>query len=272
MKGPLGEAREPREPRDVEVSKARLGPGNHHTEGISSLRLGHQDVADLGLESGPSSVHHRCCRDAIGESAVEVFLDQGERHVDARGDPGRGPDVAITDEDGVRIDVDGGSHLGQPARSRPVCCGAPTVEQPCGSQDKCPGADGTDSARDARGAHEPGSELGIRHRTYDRSFFAAADKYGVRTGANPIDPRGPDAEAARRSNSAARAARENNGINRLAALPGRTGKDLGRSGHVERLRARKRHDNESVHWQRISALWQARRQYGNYVAGRRRWR
>lgn len=122
---------------------------------------------ELRLPARPARVDdEHACR-LQGDLAAEVLLDEGERQVHARGDPGGGEHGAVADEDRLRIDVDRRVALGELGAAGPVGSDAPAVEQARLSEQEraradrrgAPGAPG-----DARDALE---EIGIGERLAD---------------------------------------------------------------------------------------------------------
>ena len=66
------------------------------------LRL--QQRAELRLVARPARIEHEVAGDQVGGRGAQIGLDQRQRHVDAGGDAGRGPDLAVDDVERVGID------------------------------------------------------------------------------------------------------------------------------------------------------------------------
>lgn len=116
--------------------------------------------------AGPALVDDKLLRRAARDILAEIVLDEGEREVDAGGNAGRGPDIAIVNEDAVRIDADPRIAASEIVRACPMRGGAAAVEQPCFRQQIGARADAGDPPRAA--AFQPGGDLfGRRQRAHD---------------------------------------------------------------------------------------------------------
>jgi hypothetical protein len=207
------EGRAGRERLDGQVGAGVFGdPLLDLAQRLAPRGLGGQLGAELGLVAGPAQEHHQVPGDGEGGLPAEVLLDQGERQVDAGGDArGRG-DVAVTDEDGIGVDVDGRVVAGQGVAVGPVRGGAAAVEQSGVREQHGAGADG-DQPLGARsvsaqpvgqprigpaGSLPAGHQQRVRLRRvgqgpvrYDGQAAAGADGGAVhRGGAQPVAPRG----------------------------------------------------------------------------------
>ena len=63
-----------------------------------------QQRRELRLAAGPAVVDHQLLRGPRARRLAEILGDHGQRQVDAGGDAGRGPDVAVLDEDAVGLE------------------------------------------------------------------------------------------------------------------------------------------------------------------------
>ncbi len=95
---------------------------------------------ELGLPPRPSKVHDLPSCDLQRTVRVEVFLDEREREVHARGDARRGPDVLVVNEDRVRLDETRGVASLEFTASCPVGHGATPSEESGVRKQKCTGA------------------------------------------------------------------------------------------------------------------------------------
>lgn len=123
------------------VGRVLGDPALHLPQGIAAGGLRGELGAELGLVARPAQEHHQVAGDGQGGVPVQVLLDQGQREVDARGDAGRGGDVAVTDVDGVRLDRDGRVVAGQLGAVAPVGGDPAAVQQARPGQQDRPRAD-----------------------------------------------------------------------------------------------------------------------------------
>ena len=86
--------------------------------------------AELGLVSRAAQEHHQVPGDIERRVPAEIVFHQGQREVDPGGDPRRGGDVPVPDEDRVRLDAYRRVLRGQRAAVGPVGRHPPPVEQP----------------------------------------------------------------------------------------------------------------------------------------------
>ena len=61
---------------------------------------------ELRLAAGPALVDDELLRRPAGDVGAEIVLDEGQRQIDAGGDAGRGPDIAVADEDAIGVQLD----------------------------------------------------------------------------------------------------------------------------------------------------------------------
>ena len=107
-----------------------LGAGDPHRRG------------ELGLPAGPVQEHDQPAGHGLGHVDAEVLLDQRQREVDAGGDPGARPVLAVADVDRVGVDGEAGVVLGQLAGAGPVGGDPPSVEEPGRGAEEGARADG----------------------------------------------------------------------------------------------------------------------------------
>ena len=103
-------------------------------------------------------------RDQVGDLRTQVRLDQRQRHVDAGGDAGRGPDLAVDDVERLGIDRQRGKVLGQPRAARPVRRHPLAVEQAGRGEHEGAGADRAVAVRPRRHPLEPAPCVLAHHR------------------------------------------------------------------------------------------------------------
>jgi hypothetical protein len=99
-------------------------------------------------------------RRALGDRLAEILGDERQREIDAGGDAGRGPHIAVADKDAVGFDTDLRIGARQFAGARPMGGGAAPVEQPGGGENKGAGADAGDAPGAERGSADKGQCLG----------------------------------------------------------------------------------------------------------------
>src|SRR5262249_54038512 len=100
-------------PGDPSLELTQLGPRR---------LLDRQGVAELGLATRSLEKHAQLAGGGGGDAGSEVLLDQREGEVDAGGDTRRGPDVAVVDEDRIRIYLDARKAAGEVIAVRPMGC------------------------------------------------------------------------------------------------------------------------------------------------------
>ncbi len=81
----------------------------HLAQRLALRQLRPQLRAELRLAARAAQEDHQVPGDGQRRLPAHVLLDQRQRQVDARGDPGRGDDGAVPDIDGLRVD----DHLGK---------------------------------------------------------------------------------------------------------------------------------------------------------------
>ena len=108
-------------------------------------RLAGEKGGELGLAAGSLEVDDKSPSNRRGGTVSVVVGDEGQREVDAGGDAGRGPHVAVADVDGVGVDGDTlVAVLEEPARV-PVSGRPTTLQQAGGGEDEGAGADRGDA-------------------------------------------------------------------------------------------------------------------------------
>ena len=141
--------------------------GGQHAEAVVAGRVGVDEVlgpahrlvacppaphrrGELALAAGPAEEHHQPAGHGLGDLDAVVVLDERQRHVDAGGDAGRRPHVAVADPDRVGVDVDGRVLAGEALGPRPVRRRPPAVEQAGGGEQEGAAAHADDPARTGR--------------------------------------------------------------------------------------------------------------------------
>ncbi len=151
-------------------------PGLHVLHAAVGGRLAGELHAELRLSAGPLEVHDHVARHLQREGMAVVLFHQGKGEVDARGDTGGGPEVAVTHIDRIGIDRHTRMQFLQPGGHAPVGRGPAPVEQARSSQEEAAGAQGHHAAharcRGARPRHD------FRGFGQGRLDVAGADQQG----------------------------------------------------------------------------------------------
>ena len=130
-----------------------------------------------------------------GELAAEILLDQRQRQIDSGGDAGRGPDVAVADEDRIGLQVHGGKAAGEFGAAPPVRHGATAIEQAGGGQQEGAAADRRGPPRRLRPRLDPADQLPVLAGRIDAG--AAGDDQRVQGPARRGEFAGREAQAGR---------------------------------------------------------------------------
>src|SRR5258708_5322425 len=158
-----GDARGER--RDAEIVGEMLRqPVVQRGEAAIVTRLALEQGAELRLATRALEEDDEMARHAQGHGAAEILLDQSQRQVDAGGDAGGGPDLAVAQEDRVGLDGDAGVAPLQGVAGAPMRDSAPSVEQARLRQQEGAGADGADAPRLPRALADPSDERALLHR------------------------------------------------------------------------------------------------------------
>ena len=195
-----------------------------------------------------------------GELAAEILLDQRQRQIDSGGDAGRGPDVAVADEDRVGLQAHGGKASGEFGAAPPVRHGATAIEQAGGRQQKGAAADRRGPPRRLRPRLDPADEFSVLAGRIDAG--AAGDDQRVQGHARGGEFAGRETQAGRCRHQ--RSVGHHDGIvgARTPAceneIVGR-GEDLERPGDVEQLDSGEGQDlHPERRWRETRALWHVR--------------
>ena len=89
--------------RDVGPAEMIGQPQVQLVEGCRVLGLRLQQLAVLRLPAGALEEHHQLLGDLHRRVAAAIVFDQGQRQVDAGGDAGRGPGIALLHEDRLGV-------------------------------------------------------------------------------------------------------------------------------------------------------------------------
>lgn len=95
---------------------------------------------ELGLVSRSPQEDDEMAGDGEGDLAADVLLDEREGQVDAGRDAGRGGELSVTDEDGVRVHLHGRVVAGEFLAHRPVTRHPSAVQQARLGEQECSGA------------------------------------------------------------------------------------------------------------------------------------
>ncbi|SPA42357.1 protein of unknown function [Cupriavidus taiwanensis] len=122
--------------------------------------LRQQHFAELGLAPGALDEDRQFPRRAQRDVVAVVVFDQRQRHVDAGGHAGRGPDPVLAHEDGVRVQRDRGKARAERGMHGPVRGRAPAVEQARLRQQEGAAAHRGDAGHAGGGLLQPGDQGG----------------------------------------------------------------------------------------------------------------
>src|ERR1700730_688169 len=104
-------------------------PGQQRPE-AARRRLQLQQRRELRLAAAAAVIEHELTRGLLRDLLAEILARHREREIDAGGDPGRTPDVAVANENPVGLPL----HLGMEAEKLPGALpmrgGAAAVEPP----------------------------------------------------------------------------------------------------------------------------------------------
>ena len=121
--------------RRGERREAVVTPGGGFDEGLHradgrALGAGHPDRrGELGLAPRAVQEHHQPTGHRLGHVNAQVLLDQRQREVDPRRDPGARPVLPVADVDRVGVDRQRGIGRTELVGAGPVGGDAPSVEQ-----------------------------------------------------------------------------------------------------------------------------------------------
>src|SRR5512144_575265 len=95
-----------RKTRDFEIL-GRIGdnPCLQFTNVAAVLCFRLQKRAELRLAARPPQKDDHRTRDETGNISTKIFLNEGQGHIDPRGNPARGVDIPVADEDAVGVDA-----------------------------------------------------------------------------------------------------------------------------------------------------------------------
>src|SRR5208282_1494292 len=99
-----------------------------------------------------------------------VFLDQGQRQIDSSSYAGRRIEMAVLNEERIRIDAQFGKALGNLAGEAPVCGYPPAIQQPGGRERINAGAHRSHAPDIARASLEPVRNARIGSRLQPQPF------------------------------------------------------------------------------------------------------
>ncbi len=163
---------------DVEVLAEMLGdPLDQVGEAFAAAGLAGEQLAELRLPARPLHEHHHVPRHLHGAGMAVVFLEQGQHQVDAGGDAGGGPELAVVDEDRVFFNHQFGMAAAQFLAVFPVGGDTAPRQQAGGGEHESAGADRADAPRGGGGGADPVEQLVVLHRLV--AAGAAADDEGV---------------------------------------------------------------------------------------------
>ena len=129
-------------------------PGQQRAEpAVRRLQL--QQRGELRLAAAAAMIEHELARGVLRDLLAMVLHDHGQRKVDPGGDAGRTPDVAVTHENAVRLELDVRIGAEKLPRALPMRGGALAIEQTGRCEDEGAGTDTGDAgAAPGRAAHK----------------------------------------------------------------------------------------------------------------------
>ncbi len=127
----------------------------------------------LRLATGAAVIEDQFTRHRTRQLGTEILLDHAQRQIDPGAHPGRGPDLAVDDEDTVLLHLHLGKFGLQPAGEAPMRGDAPSVEQTGLGQDEGAGADRGDAAARRQGfaqivQHAGRARFGLQRTGHDQ--------------------------------------------------------------------------------------------------------
>jgi hypothetical protein len=159
---------------------------------------------ELALTTGTTQEHDEMASNPLGQIAAVIRLDEGQRQVDTRRHPGRGPHLAVVDEDRIGVDGDGGVALGELLGAPPMGRGSSSNPASANSSDPLH----TEATRrlpaPARRIHATSARSSSAVSTPSPPGTTSVSKAGRRgsgrsaTMARPLDPRMVPGSAAKR--------------------------------------------------------------------------
>ena len=105
-----------------------------------------------------------------------IVLDHGQGEIDAGGDPGRGPDAAIADMDGIGIDLDVAMQALQKAGRAPVRGDTVTGEMAARGEQESAGTDGAEAFGAGKSAIDQITQPGVLQGFAQAFRLAAGDQ------------------------------------------------------------------------------------------------
>src|SRR6516165_6530505 len=141
-------------------------------------------------------IEHELARGLLHDFLAMIFRDHGQRQIDAGRDSGRAPDLSVTDENPVGLELHPRIGAEELPRAPPMGGGTSAVEQPRLGKDESPGADACDA----------GATFGDVLYEADRTFVARGRIDAVAAGDDQRGERAGGAELARHHLDAGRRA------------------------------------------------------------------
>ena len=116
-----------------------------------------QFCRELALAARSDAKDNMPSRNGQRDLATEIRLDHRKCEIHASGDPGRGPNAAILDVNGIAVDHHRGPKALQSLDFAPMGRGPSAVQSSCGRQEKCPAANRCDPGHPS---HRPRHDAG----------------------------------------------------------------------------------------------------------------
>ncbi|SHV13100.1 Uncharacterised protein [Mycobacteroides abscessus subsp. abscessus] len=157
------------------------GVGGYCVGGRAQRRTGGRgglyEHRELGLPTRPFQVDDQRPGHISDHLRSVVILDQRQRQIDARGNPGRGENIGVPDEYRIRLDGDVGECALQQAGVAPMSGGPAMVEHTRLGQQKRSGAYRRDASAARLQLGQGGHQSGVQ-RASDQ-YVAARDQHGI---------------------------------------------------------------------------------------------
>jgi hypothetical protein len=215
----------------------------------------------LRLAAWTFEKNHKLTGNGQGYAWAEIRFDQSQREIDTGGDPGRRPNIAVPNEDWVRIKLYRREYAGELSASSPMCDGAAAIKKAGRRQEKGTAAHGRGTPSELSARVDPANECSVRARGSDAK--SARHHEG-------IEGRAGLGKALRRKAKSARAGYErllgDNG-EFVRAWPARgagefvrTGENLQWASHVKKLDVLESQnlDPQGTVWRKTRGLWHLR--------------
>ena len=148
-------------------------PGGEVRELIGGASLMLQDGGKLALIAGPFDKDHQMARNQRGGAGAKIFLDQGQRHIDARRNACGGEYFPLPQEKRVVDKINIRKTVLRFAHMMPGGGGAPPVDEAGPGENEGARADAAEPAKTRRTLIDPGKNR--RRKAFDARAGAAGN-------------------------------------------------------------------------------------------------